>query len=91
MGGTPAEVPGRYAQADPALLVPATCPVVACQAVDDQVVPPDQARRYVAAATAAGGKARFQSLPGDHFAIIDPDVAGVPDLRDLVGQALRQG
>jgi acetyl esterase/lipase len=91
MGGTPAEVPGAYAQADPALLVPATCPVVACQAVEDQVVPADQARRYVAAATAARGTARVQPLPGDHFAIIDPTRPAFPVVRGLVRQALGPG
>jgi acetyl esterase/lipase len=88
MGGTPAEVPAAYAQADPALLVPASCPVVACQAVDDQVIPLDQARRYVAAATAAGGTARVQALPGDHFALIDPDADAFATIRRLVAQAL---
>ena len=63
--------------------------MVACQADDDQVVPPDQARRYVTAATAAGGQARFQSLPGDHFAIIDPHADAFRTTRGLVAQALR--
>ena len=40
MGGTPAEVPDDYAVADPALLVPASCPVWAVHAADDQVVSP---------------------------------------------------
>jgi acetyl esterase/lipase len=88
MGGTPARVPSSYAVADPTLLVPAPCPVVACQADDDQVVPSDQARRYVTAATAAGGRATFQSLPGDHFAIIDPEAAAFATTRRLVAQAL---
>jgi acetyl esterase/lipase len=88
MGGTPTQVPRRYAVADPALLVPAACPVVACQAVDDQVVPRDQARRYVAAATAAHGQATLQPLPGDHFAIIDPSTKAVPIIRGLVAHAL---
>ena len=88
MGGTPTRAPHRYALADPALLVPAACPVLACQAVDDQVVPPDQARRYVAAATAAHGQARVVPLPGDHFAIIDPETKAFPIIRGLVAHAL---
>jgi acetyl esterase/lipase len=87
MGGTPDQAPGRYAVADPRLLVPATCPVTACQADRDQVVPPDQARRYVAADTAAGGHATFRSLRGDHFAIIDPREPSYPIVSGLVDEA----
>jgi acetyl esterase/lipase len=88
MGGTPSQVPTHYAAADPALLVPASCPLVACQADADQVIPTDQARRYVSAAIAAGGRATFQSLPGDHFALIDPEAKAFATTRRLVAQAL---
>ena len=90
MGGSPAQEPDRYARADPALLVPAPCPVVACQAEDEHVIPTDQASRYLAASRAAGGQASYVALPGDHLALIDPGAPSFPILRRLVGQAARR-
>ena len=90
MGGPPAQHPGRYALADPALLVPASCPVTAAQAEDEQVIPTDQASRYVAAARAAGGQASYVALPGDHLALIDPQASAFPTLRRLVAEAARR-
>ena len=40
VGGRPAEVPDRYAIADPAALVPASCPVWAVRADNDELVTP---------------------------------------------------
>ena len=87
MGGTPAEEPDAYAVADPALLVPAACPVWAVQAADDQVVSAEQSTRYVAAARAAGGAAKAVTVPGDHFALIDPGAEAFPTIRKLVAEA----
>jgi dipeptidyl aminopeptidase/acylaminoacyl peptidase len=39
---------------------------------DDDVVPIGQSRDYVAAATAAGGRATLVEVAGDHFVVIDP-------------------
>ena len=86
MGGTPEQEPARYALADPALLVPASCPVVACQAEDERVIPTDQASRYLAAARSAGGSASYVALPGDHFDLIDPTSAAFPVLQHLVAR-----
>ena len=87
MGGSPEQQRGRYALADPALLVPATCPVTAAQAEDEHVIPTDQASRYVTAARAAGGQASYVALPGDHLALIDPQAPAFPILRRLVAEA----
>jgi acetyl esterase/lipase len=88
MGGTPEERPEEYALADPALLVPATCPVWAAQAEHDGVVPPEQSTSYVARARAAGGTAENVPLPGDHFSIISPDTSSFPTIERLVADAL---
>ena len=88
MGATPEEEPERYAQADPALLVPAGCPVWAVHAESDGVVPVEQSRGYVEAATAAGGKATFVAVPGDHTTIIDPAADSFPDVRRLLSDAV---
>jgi acetyl esterase/lipase len=87
MGGTPVEVPHDYAVADPALLVPASCPVWAVQAADDQVVDPEQSTRYVARDLAAGGKAQAVTVPGDHFTLIDPGSSAFPTIQKLVAEA----
>ena len=55
VGGSPAQVPDRYAVADPEKLVPASCPVWAVRADNDELVPRNQSVGYVAAAKAAGG------------------------------------
>jgi acetyl esterase/lipase len=82
LGGSPAEVPDAYAMADPMRHVPLPVPVVCVHARGDDVVPISQSRAYVAAATAAGGRAHLVETDGDHFSVIDvssPDWAAVVD------------
>jgi fermentation-respiration switch protein FrsA (DUF1100 family) len=87
LGGTPGSVPDHYALADPARLVPASCPVWAVHASDDAVVSPEQSTSYVALARAAGGRAQRVRVPGDHFAVIDPTSSAFPTVRRLVTAA----
>ena len=90
LGGDPATQAARYAIASPAALVPAVCPVVAVHGTADDVVPIDQSRRYVAAATAARGEARIVELDGvDHFQLIDPATPAWRTIRDQVLGLLR--
>jgi len=73
LGGGPAAVPERYATASPAALVPPGVPVLCVTGDLDDVVPPDQADRYAAAARAAGAEVRVELVPGeDHSAHLDP-------------------
>ena len=87
LGGTPTEVPELYAEADPALLVPASCRLWAVYAEDDAVVSPEQSSRYVKTATAAGGEAEVVRVPGDHFTLIDPEAESFTTVEDLLGTA----
>jgi len=73
LGGSPAEVPDRYAAGSPAELVPIGVPVELVHGRADGNVPVDQSRRYEEAAKEAGDPVTFTEVPGDHFAIIDPD------------------
>jgi len=91
VGGRPVDVPERYAVADPAQLVPASCPVWAVRAEHDELVPSDQSARYVRAAKAAGGTAEEVPVPGDHDSIADPDAPSFPSIEKLICQALGQG
>jgi acetyl esterase/lipase len=73
LGGTPTEVPERYAVASPYELLPIGIPSTLVHGTKDKVVPIDQSDRYAAAAIAAGDSVDEQRLKGvDHFAPIDP-------------------
>lgn len=72
LGGTPAEVPDRYAAADPTAALPAGVPQLLVQGRQDDPDLVDLNRRYAAAARAAGDEVTYLEQPGDHFAVIDP-------------------
>lgn len=73
MGGTPAEVPQRYANASPAELLPLGVAQLIVHGTNDGPVPFAISERYVAAACAAGDAATLLALPGaHHFELIDP-------------------
>ncbi len=66
--------PGRDDDpADPFRQIPLDVPVHCVHAVDDDTVPVEQSRAYVAAATAAGARAGLTEVDGDHFVVIDAD------------------
>ncbi len=70
-GDGPDDVPDRYAQADPAVLSPAT-PVVLVHGTQDDVVPIEVARSYLLAAGQRGADVRLVEQPVEHFGVIDP-------------------
>ncbi len=68
LGGGPADVPDRYAAADPMRHLPLPVPAVLVHGTEDDRVPVEVSRRY---ATAAG--VHLVELPGvEHFGVIDP-------------------
>ncbi len=68
LGGSPDEVPGRYAAADPALLPAPPAPVTVLHGTADDRVPVEVSRSY-----ASRTGAYLRTLPGiGHFALIDP-------------------
>ena len=72
-----------------AQLVPASCPVWAVRAEDDELVPADQSARYVRAAPRRpAGTAEEVAVPGDHFTLIaDPDAPSFPAIEKLITEA----
>jgi fermentation-respiration switch protein FrsA (DUF1100 family) len=71
LGGTPAELPERYAAADPVRLLPTGVPVLCVHGQADTTVPLEQSERYAAAARAAGDRVDVTVVPGDHMVVID--------------------
>ena len=73
LGGRAGEVPGRYAAASPASLLPLGVPVLLVHGDADEIVPRDQSRGFVLAARTAGDEADLVELAGaDHFDVVEP-------------------
>ena len=72
LGGDPAQVPERWAQADPMRRIPLGVPVGLVHAVDDETVSVQRSRDYAAAARAAGDEVSLTETPGGHRDPIDP-------------------
>jgi acetyl esterase/lipase len=75
MGGSPEELPERYAAADPMSLLPLTMPALLVHGTRDETVSIELARNYERAARAAGGEVELVEIPGAagrHRAHIDP-------------------
>jgi len=71
LGGAPAELPERYATADPVRLLPTGVPVLCVHGRADTTVPLELSERYAAAARAAGDRVEIAVVPDDHMAVID--------------------
>ena len=70
LGGTPAAVPDRYAQASPMALLPLGVPQVIAIGTYEDFVPRELVDAYVGAATKAGDSVRTLVFPGaGHFEI----------------------
>jgi acetyl esterase/lipase len=72
LGGSPDDVPGRYAVADPLALLPTGVRTVLIHGTQDDDVPPSQSQRYVSAATAVGDRSTLSMYDGGHFEHLDP-------------------
>jgi acetyl esterase/lipase len=79
MGGSPEEVPERYAAGDPMRLLPLEMPVLIVHGVRDETVSIELSRGYAEAARAAGGEVELVEIAGpagSHRAHLDPRGAG---------------
>jgi acetyl esterase/lipase len=74
MGGSPEEVPERYAAGDPIRLLPVEIPVLIVHGVSDETVSIEISRSYANAARAAGGEVELVEIQGEagHRAHLDP-------------------
>lgn len=82
LGGTPEQVPERYAVADPMALLPTGVATTCVHAPGDDLVPISQSEAYVA----ASGAARLVTFDGGHFEHLDPASRAC----ELMRQALAQ-
>jgi acetyl esterase/lipase len=73
LGGTPNDVPERYAAASPAAFLPLRVPQVLIHGTDDLNVPLVVSRVYARKAKEAGDPVTLIELPNaEHFVVIDP-------------------
>jgi acetyl esterase/lipase len=73
VGGSPEEMPERYAVVSPLALVPLGVPQLLVHGSRDDVVPPSQSSAYAVAARAAGDDIELIELAdADHFDVIEP-------------------
>lgn len=89
MGGMPAVVPERYAEASPAQLLPLRVPQRLVQGDLDPIVPVAQGRQYAAAATAKGDDAQVLLIPNiGHFDLAAPQSPAWPTILQAVQSLL---
>jgi pimeloyl-ACP methyl ester carboxylesterase len=75
MGGSPEEVPERYAAGDPLRLLPLEMPALLVHGVRDETVSIELSRDYAEAARTAGGEVELVEIAGpagSHRAHLDP-------------------
>ena len=72
MGGTPRQVPQRYARGNPIRRVPFGARLLLVHGTQDTIVSPQRSRNLAAAAREAGDDVTLLEPEGDHRAPIDP-------------------
>jgi fermentation-respiration switch protein FrsA (DUF1100 family) len=75
MGGSPAELPERYAIGDPIAVVPVNAPVLLVHGLLDAVVSIELSRSYARVAAGAGGQVELREIDGaagGHRRHVDP-------------------
>lgn len=89
LGGTPDEVPTRYAQASPIELLPLRTPTRLVHGALDPIVPVEQSRRFQERARAQGDDSELWLVEGaGHFELIGPRSAAWPQVERAVRSLL---
>jgi acetyl esterase/lipase len=90
LGGSPVQRPERYAQADPAVLLPTGVPVHLVHGTDDDDVPIEVSRSFRARAVAAGDPCELRELPGvGHMDLVEPTTAAWPGVLAAIEDLVR--
>jgi pimeloyl-ACP methyl ester carboxylesterase len=69
--------------------LPLDVPVYAVHAMEDEDVPLAMSTSYVEAGASTPVPAQLVTVPGDHFALIDPEAPAYVRCRELVQELLR--
>jgi acetyl esterase/lipase len=90
MGGTPTEVPERYALASPSELLPIGLDTTLVQGTMDDIVPPELAEHYRDDAKDAGDHhVKLKKIhDANHFDVIDPTSPAWPKVQKAILKAL---
>ncbi len=88
LGGPSSDVPGRHRYADLMAALPLDIPVYAVHTTEDDDVPLAMSATYVEASRGGKVPAQLVTVPGDHFAVIDPGHAAYVKCRELVQELL---
>ena len=90
LGGSPGEVPARYADASPMRRLPLGVPQYIAHGDRDELLPLAVTERYVAAARATGDNVDLDVIRnGGHMDFIDPDSAAFAALSPWLDHAFR--
>lgn len=89
MGGSPDDVPGRYAAGSPAALLPLGVPQALVHGTADAVVPPEMSERYRALARQRGDDVALVSPDVGHAELIDPASSAWPDVLSALDHVRR--
>ncbi len=85
LGGTPAEVPERYAETSPAQLTPIGVRQVLVHGTADTIVPLVVSENYRDGAQGTGDKISLKKIQnGDHFDVIYPSSTKWPQVRERI-------
>jgi dipeptidyl aminopeptidase/acylaminoacyl peptidase len=90
LGGTPAEVPGRYRRVSPVERLPTGRRQALVHGEADDVIPVRQSEGYAAAAEAAGDDVTLVTVPdAGHFQVIDPAHPAYRQVREQLADLLQ--
>lgn len=85
IGGTPSEVPSRYAMVAPRQNIAPDVPVIAMHGTADTTVAPGHSQRYVDEVTRMGGRAKLVLLEGeDHVSIVSGKSRSYPRVLEII-------
>jgi len=91
LGGSPQDLPDRYRSASPIELVPLGVAQRVLHGDNDDVVPLEISRRYVAAAKQSGDDSKLIEVAGaGHFELIDPQSSAWPVVKEAVLELLNE-
>jgi acetyl esterase/lipase len=90
LGGSPADVPERYAQVSASKMLPLGVPQVLVWGDQDNLRPVWLGKKYTEAATAAGDTVDLIIVPGlGHFEVASPFSPAWPKVRDAISSLLQ--